>query len=141
SVMVASVAEVVNDDVPATVRTPLCVRLPSVPTTVRLPLTLDAPNTVPSAWFICTLPVAALALSGATWVPGLAGVVSVMVASVAEVVNDDVPPTVNTPLCVRLPSLFTTVRLPLTLDVPRTRPAARLLVRLTDAVLATSVPI
>src|SRR5262245_66298749 len=53
-----------------------------------------------------------------------------MVASVAEVVNEDVPVTVSAPLCVRLPSVLTTVRLPPTLDVPRTRPPARSLVRL-----------
>src|SRR5215469_18911569 len=136
--MVAFVAEVVNDDVPATVKAPVCVRLPSVSVTVRLPPTFEAPSTVVLALVNCALPFAPLVLSDAAPVSRLA-LVSVMVASVAEVVNDDVPPTVNTPLCVRLPSLFTTVRLPPTLDVPRTRPAARLFVRLTDAVLATSV--
>src|SRR5215813_11591103 len=131
SVMVASVAEVVNDDVPATVRAPVCVRLPTVPVTARLPPTFEAPNTVALALVNCALPFAPLVLSDAAPVSRLPALVSVMVASVAEVVNDDVPPTVNTPLCVRLPSLFTTVRLPLTLDVPRTRPPVRLLVRLT----------
>src|SRR5262249_49924495 len=140
SVMVASVAEVVNDDVPATVRAPVCVRLPTVPVTVRSPPTFEVPNTVALALVRLALPPVPVALSDAAPVSRLA-LVSVMVASVAEVVNDEVPPTVSTPLCVRLPSLFTTVRLPLTLEAPRTRPPARLLVRLTDAVLAESVPI
>src|SRR6516165_5167225 len=140
SVIVASVAEVVNDDVPATVRTPVCVKLPTESVTVRLPPTFEAPSTVALALVRLALPFAPLVLSDAAPVSRLA-LVSVMVASVAEVVNEEVPPTVSAPLCVRLPSLFTTVRLPLTLDVPRTRPPARLLVRLTDAVLAASVPI
>ncbi len=42
SVMVAFEAEVVKLDVPATVRTPLCVRLPVSSVTVRLPPTFDA---------------------------------------------------------------------------------------------------
>src|SRR5262249_11811108 len=120
-VMVALVAEVVNDDVPATVRAPVCVRLPSVPVTVRLTPTFEAPSTVALALVRLALPFAPLVLSDAAPVSRLA-LVSVMVASVAEVVNDEVPPTVSTPVCVRLPSLFTTVRLPVTLDVPRTRP-------------------
>ena len=54
---------------------------------------------------------------------------SVMVAFAAEVVNDDVVPTVSTPVCVRLPSELTTVRLPPTFEAPSTRPPATLLVR------------
>ncbi len=37
--------------------------------------------------------------------------------------------------------MFTTVRAPVTFEVPRTRPPARALVRLSDAVLAATVPI
>src|SRR5262245_32568957 len=130
SVMVAFEAEVVNDDVPPTVSTPFCVRLPTGLFTVMLPPTFEAPSTVAFALISCAWPLAPLVLSDAAPVSRLPALVSVMVASVAEVVNDDVPPTVSTPLCVRLPSVFTTVRLPPTLDVSRTRPLARLLVRL-----------
>src|SRR5215510_7056850 len=131
SVMVASVAEVVNDEVPVTVSTPVCVRLPSVLTTVRLPPTLDVPRTRPPARSLVrlALPLAPLVVSDTAPVSRLA-LVSVIVAFEAEVVNDEVPPTVSTPFCVRLPSVLTTVRLPPTLDVPRTRPPVRLLVRL-----------
>src|SRR5262249_54501196 len=107
--IVAFVAEVVNEDVPATVRAPVCVRLPTVSIIVRLPPTFDAPNTVALALVSCALPFAPLVLSGAAPVSRLA-LVSGMVASVAEVVNDDVPPTVSTPLCVRLPTRSVTVR-------------------------------
>src|SRR6516225_8158666 len=127
SVMVALFAEVVNDEVPATAKAPVCVRLPTVSVTVRLPPTFDAPNTVALALVSCALPFAPLVLSDAAPVSRLA-LVSVMVASVAEVVNEDVPVTVKAPACVRLPSVLTTVRLPPTLDVPRTRPPARSLV-------------
>src|SRR5215510_12919293 len=129
SVMVAFVAEVVNEDVPATVKAPVCVRLPTVSVIVRLPPTFEAPSTVALALVRLALPFAPLVLSDAAPVSRLA-LVSAMVASVAEVVNEDVPVTVSTPLCVRLPSVLTTVRLPPTLDVPRTRPPARSLVRL-----------
>ena len=44
------------------------------------------------------LPPVPLVLSDAAPVNRLPVLVSVMVASVAEVVNDDVPPTVNTPV-------------------------------------------
>src|SRR5262249_38299649 len=127
SVMVAFEAEVVNEDVPATVKAPVCVRLPTVSVTVRLPPTFEDPNTVALALVNCALPFAPLVLSDAAPVSRLA-LVSAMVASVAEVVNDDVPVTVRTPVCVRLPSALTTVRLPPTLDVPKTRPPARSLV-------------
>src|SRR5262249_54442438 len=53
-----------------------------------------------------------------------------MVASAAEVVNGDDPPTVTVPLPLRLPIALTTVTVPLTLDVSRPSPLARLLVRL-----------
>jgi hypothetical protein len=55
---------------------------------------------------------------------------SAIVAFAAEVVNDDVPVTVSTPVCVRLPSALKTVRLPPTVEAPRTSPPARLLIRL-----------
>src|SRR5262245_56355825 len=129
SVMSAFEAEVVNEDVPPTVRAPVCVRLPTVSVIVRLPPTFDAPSTVALALVRLALPLAPLVLSDAAPVSRLA-LLSVMVAFEAEVVNDDVPVTVSTPLCVRLPSVLTTVRLPPTLDVPRTRPPAKALVRL-----------
>src|SRR5262249_45072952 len=129
SVIVALFPEVVNDDVPPTVSTPVCVRLPTVSVTVRLPPTFEAPSTVALALAWLALPLAPPPLSGSAPVRRLA-LVSVMVASVAEVVNEDVPVTVSTPLWVRLPSVLTTVRLPPTLDVPRTRPPAKALVRL-----------
>src|SRR5262245_43264194 len=129
SVMVASVAEVVNDEVPATVKAPVFGRLPTVSVTGMLPPTFDAPSPVALLLVRLALPLAPLVLSDAAPVSRLA-LLSVMVAFEAEVVNDDVPVTVSTPLCVRLPSVLTTVRLPPTLDVSRTRPLARLLVRL-----------
>jgi hypothetical protein len=129
SVIVALFAEVANDEVPATVKAAFCVRLPTVSVTVRLPPTFEAPNTVALALVRLALPFAPLVVSDAAPVSRLA-LVSAIVAFVAEVVNDEVPPTVSTPFCVRLPSVLTTVRLPPTLDVPRTRPPARLLVRL-----------
>src|SRR6516225_4951930 len=129
SVIVALAAEVVNDDVPATVKAPVCVKLPTVSVTVRLPPTVEAPSTVALALVRLALPFAPLVLSDAAPVSRLA-LVSMMVASVAEVVNEDVPVTVSTPVCVRLPSVLTTVRLPPTLDVPKARPPARSLVRL-----------
>src|SRR5262249_27065922 len=129
SAMVASVAEVVNEDVPVTVSTPLCVRLPSVLTTVRLPPTLDVPKTRPPArWLVsCALPLAPLVVSDTAPVSRLA-LLSVMVAFEAEVVNDEVPPTVSTPFCVRLPTRSVTTRLPPTFEAPTT--VAVLLVRL-----------
>src|SRR6516164_7567250 len=131
SVMVASVAEVVNDEVPATVKAAFCVRLPTVSVTVRLPPTFEAPSTVALALVNCALPFAPLVLSDAAPVSRLA-LVSVMVASVAEVVNDDVPPTVSTPLCVRLPTRSVIVRFRPMLDAAST--VATLSVRLAAAV-------
>src|SRR5262249_30831790 len=110
SVMVAFVAEVVNDDVPATVRAPVCVRLPTRSVTVRLPPTFEVPNTVALALVRLALPFAPLVLSDAAPVSRLRALVSVIVASVAEVVNDEVPPTVSAPLCVRLPIRSVTTR-------------------------------
>src|SRR5262249_56929884 len=123
-VMVASVAEVVNEDVPPTVSTPLCVRLPSVLTTVRLPPTLDVSRTRPLARLLVklALPVAPVVLSDAAPLSALPALVSVMSAFEAEVVNDDVPPTVRAPVCVRLPTVSVTVRLPPPPGGPRTSP-------------------
>src|SRR5262249_57540923 len=120
-VMVALEAEVVREDVPATVTAPVCVRLPTVSVTVRLPPTFEAPNTRALALVRLALPFAPLVLSDAAPVNRLA-LVSVMVASVAEVVNDDVPVTVSTPLCVRLPSEPTTVKMPTAPGGRRTGP-------------------
>src|SRR3954469_7393516 len=101
SVMVALAAEVVNDDVPATVSTPDCVRLPTLSVTVRLPPTFEAPSTVALALVRLALPAAPLVLSDAAPVSRLA-LLSAIVAPDAEVVNEDVVPTVSTPLCVML---------------------------------------
>ena len=130
SVMVALDAEVVNDEVPPTVSAPVCVRLPTTSVTVRLPPTLEAPSTVARLLVRLALPFAPLVLSDAAPVSRLPALVSVMVAFDAEVVNEDVPPTVSVPLCVRSPSELTTVSVPPMLDVPSTSPPARLLVRL-----------
>src|SRR6516164_6115046 len=131
SVIVALAAEVVNDDVPATVKAPVCVKLPTVSVTVRLPPTVEAPSTVALALVRLALPFAPLVLSDAAPVSRLA-LVSVMVASVAEVVNDDVPPTVSAPLCVRLPTRSVIVRFRPMLDAAST--VATLFVRLASAV-------
>src|SRR5262249_7033954 len=128
SVMVASVAEVVNDDVPPTVSTPPCVRLPTRSVTTKLPPTFEAPSTVARLLVRLALPLAPLVLSDAAPVSRLPALVSVMVASVAEVVNDEVPATVKAPVCVRLPTVSVTVRLPPTFDAPST--VACVLVRL-----------
>src|SRR5262249_28003092 len=127
SVMVALFAEVVNDDVPATVKAPLCVRLPTVSVTVRLPPTFEAPSTVALALLRLASPLAPLVLSDAAPVSRLA-LLSVIVAFEAGVGEEAVPVTVSTPVCDRLPSVLTAVRLPPTLDVPRTRPPAKALV-------------
>ena len=65
--------------------------------TVRLPPTLEAPSTVALALVRLALPVAPLVFSDAAPVSRLA-LVSVIVASAAEVVNADVPVTVSTPV-------------------------------------------
>ena len=129
SVIVAFEAEVANDDVPPTVSAPVCVRLPTASLTVRLPPTLDAASAVARLLVRLASALGPVVLSATAPVSRLA-LLSVIVAFEAEVVNADVPPTVSTPVCVRLPSVLTTVRLPPTLDAPRARPPARLLVRL-----------
>src|SRR5260370_42435650 len=100
--------------------------------TVRLPPTFEAPSTVALALVRLALPFAPLVVSDAAPLSRLA-LVSVMVASVAEVVNDDVPPTVSTPLWVRLPGELATGRMPPTIDAPS--PGAPAL-----AMLASAVP-
>src|SRR5262249_46884270 len=116
SVMVAFEADVVNDDVRPTVNTPLCVRLPSRSVTTKLPPTFQSPSTVALLLVRLTLPPVPLVLSDAAPVSRLPVLVSVIVASVAEVVNEEVPATVNAAVWVRLPSVSVTVRLPPTLE-------------------------
>src|SRR5262249_60351235 len=65
SVMVAFVPEVVNDDVPPTVSTPLCVRLPTESVTVLLPPPPEAPSTVALLLVRLALPLAPLVLNDA----------------------------------------------------------------------------
>src|SRR5262249_56367178 len=89
SVMVAFDAEVVKEDVPATVNAAVWVRLPTVSVTVRLPPTLEAPSTVALALIRLALPPVSLVLSDAAPVSKLA-LLGVMVALEAEVVDDDV---------------------------------------------------
>jgi hypothetical protein len=145
SVMVASVAEVVNDEVPPTVSTPLCVRLPSVLTTVRVPPTLDVPRSKPLARLLVrlALPVAPVVLSEVAPVSALPALVSVMSALFAEVVNDDMPATVKAPVCVRLPTVSVTVRLPPTFEAPSTVALAlvRLALPLAPLVLSDAAPV
>src|SRR5262249_16445432 len=128
SVIVASEAEVVNEDVPPTVNTPLCVRLPTVSVTVRLPPTFEVPSTVALALVRLAFPLVPLVLSDAAPVSKLPVFVSVIVALAAEVVNEEVPATVKAPVCVRLPTVSVTVRLPPTVEAPST--VALALVRL-----------
>src|SRR5262249_59331420 len=122
-------AEVVDAEVPVPATAPLCVRLPSVLTTVRLPPTLDVPRTKPPAKALVrlALPLAPLVLSDTAPVSRLR-LLSAIVALAVEVVNDEVPPTVNTALCVRLPTRPVTAKLPPTFEAPST--VASLLVRL-----------
>src|SRR5262249_53345081 len=145
SVMVASVAEVVNEDVPPTVSPPLCVRLPSVLTTVRLPPTLDVSRTRPLARLLVrlALPVAPMVLSDTAPLSALPALVSVTSALLAEVVNDDVPATVKAPVCVRLPTVRVTVRLPPTFEPPSTVALAllRLALPLAPLVLSETAPV
>src|SRR5262249_20533448 len=133
SVIVALFPEVVNDDVPPTVSTPVCVRLPTVSVIVRLPPTFEAPSTVALALVKLALPFAPLVVSDAAPVSRLA-LLSVMVAFEADVVNEDVPPTVSTPLCVRLPTESVTVRFRPMLEAASV--VATLFVRLASAVPA-----
>src|SRR5215510_13320497 len=132
SVIVAFVAEVVNDEVPPTVSTPFCVRLPTVSVTVRLPPTFEAPSTVALALVRLALPFAPLVLNDAAPVSRLPALVSVMVAFEAEVVDDDVPPTDSTPVCVRLPTRSVTTRFRPMLEAASV--VATLFVRLASAV-------
>src|ERR1700679_3445959 len=134
--MVAFEAEVVNDVVPATVSTPVCVRLPTLSVTVRLLPTFEVPNTVALPLVRLALPLAPVVLSDTAPVSRLVEP-SVIVAFDAEVVNEDVPPTVSTPVCVRLPTPSTIVRLPPTLDTARevAWPLVRLALPLAPVVL------
>ncbi len=90
SVMVAFEAEVVKLDVPPTVRTPLCVRLPVSSVTVRLPPTFDAARVVALLLVRLALPLDPDVASDTAPVSELAEP-SVMVAFDAEVVKLDVP--------------------------------------------------
>src|SRR5215471_16384840 len=100
SVIVALAVEVVNDDVPPTVSTPVCVRLPTLSVTNKLPPTFESPSTVALLLVRLPLPLVPLVLSDAAPVSRLPVLVSVMVALLAEVVNEEVPATVNAPVCV-----------------------------------------
>jgi hypothetical protein len=100
SVMAAFDAEVVNEDAPVTVSAPLCVRSPSELTTVSVPPMVEVPSTSPVATLLVRLalplpPVVLSATAPLSWLPALVSVIS---AFVVEVVNDDVPPTVNAPV-------------------------------------------
>src|SRR5580658_6928297 len=90
--------------------TPETERLPA-DVTVRLPPTFDAPNAVAWPLVRLALPLAPLVFSDTAPVSRLVEP-SVIVAFEAEVVNDEVPPTVTAKSCVRLPALSVTVRLP-----------------------------
>src|SRR5260370_32122206 len=68
------------------------------------------PDRPPGCWSAahCRAP---LVLSDTAPVSRLA-LARLIVALAAEAVNDEVPPTLSTPDCVRLPSVLTTLRLP-----------------------------
>jgi len=119
SVIVALLVDVVNDDVPVMVCTPLCVRLPVLSITTRLPPTLEAANVVATLFVRLALPLAPVVESVTAPVRAFAEV-SVIVAFDADVVNDDVPVTVRAPLWVRFPVLSTTVKVPPTVEAPST---------------------
>src|SRR5215831_1489720 len=102
SVIVALFAAVVNEEVPPTVSTPLCIRLPTRSVTTTLPPTFQSPSTVALLLVRLALPPVPLVLSDAAPVSRLPVLVSVIVASVAEVVNEEVPATVNAAVWVRL---------------------------------------
>src|SRR5262249_55236590 len=130
--MVALVAAVVNKEVPATVNAPVCVRLPTASVTVRLPPTVEAPSTVALLLVSLASPPVPLVFRDTAPVSRLLGLVNVMVASVVEVVNEEVPVTESAPLCVRLPTESVTVRLRPMLDAASV--VATLFVRLASAV-------
>ena len=71
--------------------------MPAEAVTARLPPTSEAPSTVALALVRPTLPFAPLVFSDAAPVSTLA-LLSVIVALFAEVVNDDAPVTVSTPV-------------------------------------------
>src|SRR5262249_22747195 len=103
SAIVASVADVVNDDVPPTVSTPLCVKLPTASVTVRLRPTLDAASVVATLFVrLASPPVAPVVLNAIAPLSALPVLVSVIVALVPDVVNEEVPATFNAPVWVRL---------------------------------------
>src|ERR1035438_5786749 len=96
--------------------------------TVRLPPTFDVPSNSAPARVRLALPLAPLVFSDAAPVRTLAEV-SVIVAFDAEVLKEEVPVIVNTPVWVKLPVLSTTVSVPPTVDAAKA--VARLFVRLT----------
>ena len=110
----APVPEVVNDEVPPTVKAPVWVIavLAVLSTTVRLPPMLDAASDSAPAFVRLALPLAPLVESVTAPVSTFAEV-SVIVAFAADVVNDDVPVIVATLDCVRFPLAVVSVRFPL----------------------------
>jgi hypothetical protein len=86
-----------------------------------LPPMSEVPSTSPPATLLVRLasPFAPRVFSDTAPLSTLA-LLSVILAFTAEVVNDEVPPTVSAPLCVRLPTRSMTARLPPTLDAPST---------------------
>src|SRR5439155_18224296 len=75
------------------------------------PPSAEAPSCVAALFVRLALPLAAL-LFNDTAAFGTFVYPSVIVPFAAEVVNDDVPPTVSAPVCDRLPVESTTTRLP-----------------------------
>src|SRR5205823_7304810 len=111
----------VNDEVPATVNTPDWVRLPAVVSvTTRLP---PMPHSLPtrrsSDLRLASAP-APVVLSDTAPLSALLCVARLIVPGGKLLVNDEVPATVNTPDCVRLPAVVSvTTRLPPMPEVPR----------------------
>ena len=132
NVIVALVVVVVKDDAPPTVSAPAWDRLPAVSRTVSVPPMEEAARLV-AAWLVrLALPAVPVVFSVTAPVRALL-VDSEMVASVVVVVKDDAPPTVSTPVAVRLPVESTMVRLPPTEEAARL--VATLLVMLASLVV------
>jgi hypothetical protein len=132
SVIVALLADVVNDDVPVTVKRAFWVMFPPE-------LTVSDPGSVPPVRTVAMLfarlaELLAPLVTSVTAPVNAFAEVSVIVALLVDVVNDDVPVTVRAPVWVRFPVLSTTVSVPPIVPVPST--VAMLLVR-----LAAPVPV
>ena len=122
SVMAAFVPAVfVNVEVPAIVSAPLLVIAP-VAVAARLPPTVELPKSIPVALTRVALPLVPLVVIERS--PVTANSSSVISASSALVVKAAVPLTVTVSSSVRFPVVAVAVRLPSTVELPKSMPVA-----------------